>query len=195
MLISDPEFGEVIVRKNAMSRSVKFSVATSGRLQISVPKYTPDFLIKKYLNTSREQIRTKLNLKDPTTQRSRDTKKKLLMKQAKSYLPYRLEYFAKKYGYHYDRFRVSHASTRWGSCTRHSSNGSTTISLNIGLMQVPEPLQDYVILHELAHLNHMNHSAAFWAEVAQHDPKYKVHRKALSTLNPGVWTISSNMLK
>ena len=67
MLISDPEFGEVVVRKNAMSRSVKFSVTTSGRLQISVPKYTPDFLIKKYLNTSREQIRTKLNLKDPTT--------------------------------------------------------------------------------------------------------------------------------
>ena len=83
MIINDKEFGEVIVRKNALSSSVKFSVSTSGRLQISVPKFTPDFLVKKYLNSSREQVRSKLNLKDPSTQRSRDAKKKILMKKAK----------------------------------------------------------------------------------------------------------------
>jgi hypothetical protein len=72
MKFIDAEFGEVIVRKNALSSSVKFSVSTSGRLQISVPKYTPDFLVKKYLNSSREQIKKKLDLKDPASQRSRD---------------------------------------------------------------------------------------------------------------------------
>ena len=186
MILSDAEFGEVIVRKNALSTSVKFSISTSGRLQISVPKHTADFLVKKYLNSARAQIRDKLSLKNPNTQRARDAKKRLLMKKAKEYLPYRLEYFAKKYGYSYDRFRVSHASTRWGSCTRHSVNGSTTISLNIGLMQVPEVLRDYVILHELAHLNHMDHSAAFWHEVGRHDPKYKYHRNKLKMYSPSV---------
>lgn len=186
MKLTDAEFGEVIVRKNALSSSVKFSVSTSGRLQISVPKFTPDFLVKKYLNSAREQIRNKLDLKDPSTQRSRDAKKKILMKKAKEYLPYRLDYYAKLYGYKYDNFRVSHASTRWGSCTRHGKDGSTTISLNIGLMQVPEVLRDYVILHELAHLNHMDHSPAFWAEVGSHDPKYKYHRNKLKMFNPGV---------
>ena len=48
MIINDKEFGEVIVRKNALSRSVKFSVSTSGRLQMSVPKYTSDFLAKRF---------------------------------------------------------------------------------------------------------------------------------------------------
>ena len=186
MIIKDKEFGEVIVRKNALSSSVKFSVSMNGRLQVSVPKHTPDFLVKKYLNSSREQIKTKLDLKDPSTQRSRDMKKKILMKKAKEWLPYRLEYFAKLYGYQYDNFRVSHASTRWGSCTHHGINGSTTISLNIGLMNVPEVLRDYVIIHELAHLNHPDHSPAFWAEVGSHDPHYKYHRNKLKMFSPGV---------
>lgn len=181
MKIIDKEFGEVIVRRNAWSRGIKFSVSTSGRLSMSVPKYTSDFLAKRFLNSNRKMIREKLPLKDPKQQRARDYQKKLLMKKAREYLPYRLEYYAKLYGYKYDRCRLSHANTRWGSC---SSN--KTISLNIGLMKLPEPLRDYVILHELAHLNHMDHSKAFWAEVKQHDKNYKVHEKRLKMFNPGV---------
>ena len=96
-------------------------------------------------------------------------------------MPYRLEYYAKLYGYEYSKCRLTHANTRWGSC---SSN--RTISLNIGLMKVPEVLRDYVILHELAHLNHMDHSKAFWAEVGKHDKNYKVHEKKLKMFSPGV---------
>ena len=181
MIIVDKEFGEVIVRRNALARSVRFSVATSGRLQISAPANTRDSTIKRIIDTNRQLIRDKIPLSNPDTQRARDAKKKILMKKARDYLPYRLEYFAKLYGYHYEKCRLSHAATRWGSC---SSTG--TISLNIGLMQVPEVLRDYVILHELAHLNHMDHSAAFWAEVGEHDPRYKDHRNKLKKFSPGV---------
>lgn len=180
-IIEDKEFGEVVVRRSAFSRSARFSVSTSGRLQISVPTGTPDFLIKRFLNSNRKIILEKLPIKDPETQRTRDYQKKLLMKKAREYLPYRLEYFAKMYGYKYDKCRLSHANTRWGSC---SSN--RTISLNIGLMKLPEVLRDYVIIHELAHLNHMDHSKAFWAEVETHDKNYKTHEKKLKMFNPGV---------
>ncbi|MBR3246484.1 M48 family metallopeptidase [Candidatus Saccharibacteria bacterium] len=181
MIIKDDEFGEVIVRKNALSRGVRFSVSTSGRLSMSVPKYTSDFLAKRFLNSNRKVIREKLPVKDPSMQRARDYQKKILMKKAREYLPYRLEYYAKLYGYSYNKCRLSHANTRWGSC---SSN--RTISLNIGLMKVPEPLRDYVILHELAHLNHMDHSKAFWAEVGSHDKNYKSHEKKLKMFSPGL---------
>lgn len=181
MVIQDSEFGEVVVLRNTFSKSVRFSVSTSGRLQMSVPGHTSDFLAKRFLNSNRELIREKIPLGDPKTQRARDAKKKILAKKAKEYLPYRLEYFAKLYGYTYDKCRLSHAATRWGSC---SSN--RTISLNIGLMQVPEPLRDYVIIHELAHLNHMDHSSNFWNEVANHDPRYKDHRRKLKAFSPGV---------
>ena len=181
MIINDAEFGEVIVRKNPLSRSVRFSVSPSGRLQMSVPQHTSDFLVRRFLKVNRDLIREKIPLSDPSTQRARDAKKKILMKKAKDYLPYRLEYYAKLYGYNYDKCRLSHAATRWGSCRR-----TRTISLNIGLMQIPEPLRDYVIIHELAHLNHMDHSEAFWREVGSHDPRYKEHRKKLKMFSPGV---------
>ena len=181
MIIHDEEFGEVVVRKNSLARGVKFSVSTSGRLTMSVPTHTSEFLAKRFLKSNRKMIREKLPVRDPAGQRARDYQKKLLMKKAREYLPYRLEYFAKLYGYQYDKCRLSHANTRWGSC---SSN--RTISLNIGLMKLPEALRDYVIIHELAHLNHMDHSKAFWAEVARHDPRYKNHEKKLKMFNPGV---------
>lgn len=181
MIIKDSEFGEVIVRKSPLARNVRFSISTSGRLAMSVPSYTSSFLAKRFLSSNRELIRDKLPLKDPAEQRARDYQKKQLTKKAREYLPYRLEYFAKLHGYSYSKCRLSHANTRWGSC---SSN--RTISLNIGLMKVPPVLRDYVILHELAHLNHLDHSKAFWAEVASHDKNYKLHEKRLKMFNPGV---------
>ena len=181
MLINDKEFGEVIVRKNPFARGVRFLVATSGRLQMSVPKSTSLFWAKKILNSNREMIRQKLPLKNPAEQRTRDYQKKILMKKARDYLPYRLAYFAKLYGYNYEKCRLMHANTRWGSCS-----SKKTISLNIGLMKLPEVLRDYVILHELAHLNHMDHSRAFWAEVANHDKNYRLHERRLKSFAPGV---------
>ena len=189
-MIKDPEFGEVIVRKNARSRVVSFSISTSGRLQVTAPAYASERTIKNTLEKLRDQIRVKLKVKDPATQRARDVKKKLLVKQAKEYLPYRLEYLAKQYGYHYDKVVLSHASSRWGSCTHRKTSllspTTITISLNIGLMQVPEPQRDYVILHELAHINHPDHSKEFWAEVELHDKNYRAHRELLNTHTPGV---------
>ena len=181
MIINDKEFGEVVVRKSPLARGVRFSVSTSGRLSMSVPKYTSDFLAKRFLNSNRQMIREKLPLKDPKEQRARDYQKKVLMKKAREYLPYRLEYYAKLYGYSYEKCRLSHANTRWGSCS-----SGRTISSNIGLMKVPEVLRDYVILHELAHLNHMDHSKAFWAEVGSHDKNYKAHEKKLKFFSPGI---------
>ena len=181
MILIDKEFGEVIVRKNAFSTGARFSVSTSGRLSISIPSRRSERYAKKALESCREQIREKLHVKDPATQRARDAQKKILQKKAKEYLPYRLDFWAKKFGYSYSGVRLSHANTRWGS---RSSTG--TISLNIGLMKLPEPLRDYVIIHELAHINHMDHSSAFWHEVGEHDPNYKRHEKALKMFSPGV---------
>ena len=98
MIITDPEFGEVIIRKSAWSVRPKFSVSTSGRLTVSVPAHTSTFIVKRWINASRDVIREKLPIKDPATQRARDMQKKLLAKKARDYLPYRLDFWAQKYG-------------------------------------------------------------------------------------------------
>ena len=71
---------------------------------------------------------------------------------------------------------LSQARTQWGSCTR-KRDGSARILLNWKLMHFELPLIDYVAAHELAHLRHMNHSAAFWCEVSRVYPEYRAAQR------------------
>lgn len=71
--------------------------------------------------------------------------------------------------------RIRKMKTRWGVCNRRSM----TITLNYDLIQYPVECLDYVIIHELAHLTHFNHSKEFWQLVEKYCPQYKQIRKQL----------------
>ncbi|MCX4248246.1 MAG: DUF45 domain-containing protein [Bacilli bacterium] len=73
------------------------------------------------------------------------------------------------------RLRIRKMKSRWGVCNR----GSMTVTLNSLLIHKRVFLIDYVIVHELSHWSHMDHSAAFWREVEAHFPEYKKARKEL----------------
>lgn len=227
-VIHDAEFGTIIVRKSSRATQVRIRVAPNGTLRASLPIYAPLFLLKRFIKSSRDELRELLIKARPAVSYQHGQQigkshtlvvreassfsvvrsglqiivslpaamslttpkvdKKLrevigasLRIEAKSYLPKRLAYLAQQYGYVYQKVRFSHASSRWGSC---SSAG--TISLNIALMKLPFELIDYVLIHELAHTRHMNHSQPFWKEVAVADPKYKLHRASLKSYDPSL---------
>lgn len=74
--------------------------------------------------------------------------------------------------------RLSSAKTQWGCCTAHG-----TVRLNKQLVTLPLHLVDYVVVHELAHLREMNHSAAFWDVVESVLPDYLKLRRELKTVS------------
>lgn len=107
--------------------------------------------------------------------------------QAEKLIKKRADELCPQLGITYGRLTVRGAKTRWGSCSQKGN-----INFNWKLMMAPEPVIDYVIVHELAHLKEMNHSKNFWKLVAEHCPQWRKHRKwlkdheaELSTKLPG----------
>lgn len=86
----------------------------------------------------------------------------------------RAAYYLPLTGGHYTSISVRDQKTRWGSC---SSSG--TLSFNYRLVFAPAEILDYVVVHELCHLTHMNHSKDFWNKVASVMPGYQIHRQWL----------------
>ena len=89
-------------------------------------------------------------------------------KQALRVLSERAEAFAAGHGFIYSRIKITSARKRWGSCG-HKGN----LSFAWRLVMAPQPVIDYVVVHELAHLKHRNHSRRFWSKVASILPDYR----------------------
>lgn len=90
-----------------------------------------------------------------------------LSNEAKRYIPGKVAYYAQKIGVTYGRITIRHQRTRWGSC---SAKGN--LNFNCLLMLAPPQVIDSVIVHELCHIKHMNHSKKFYDEVLKAYPEY-----------------------
>ena len=86
----------------------------------------------------------------------------------------KLNDFAGQMNVHFNMVRIKNVKTIWGSCSSKKN-----LNFNFKLFFLPEALIDYVFVHELAHLKHMNHSKAFWSEVEKQIPDYKKRREEL----------------
>lgn len=104
----------------------------------------------------------------------RDAVQAWLQRRARSVFEERCEHFAQRLGVRVQRLALSSAATRWGSA---NANGS--IRLNWRLIHFGLPTIDYVVVHELAHLRHMDHSPRFWDVVGSVVPDYRQRRRTL----------------
>lgn len=104
---------------------------------------------------------------------------RLVRDVAKDFLEKRTRYWSEAYSLSVGRVCVRNQSTRWGSCSQ-----SGCISLNWRLLLLSPGAQDYVILHELAHLVHLNHSAEFHNFLSSLDPKRSEHEAELEERGP-----------
>ena len=96
---------------------------------------------------------------------------------AKQHLPGRVEEFSRRTGLRASSVKISGAAKRWGSCS-----GSNSINFSWRLILAPPEAVDYVVVHELAHTLHHNHSTAFWRLVEKILPDYRSREEQLRAL-------------
>jgi len=82
--------------------------------------------------------------------------------------------FSSEMGIDYKKIVIRGQKTRWGSCSRKKN-----LSFNWKLIMAPEPVIEYVVIHEILHLKEMNHSQRFWELVARYCPGWREHKKWL----------------
>ena len=141
-------------------RTVALQVDQTGSVVVRAPMTLPA-----------EEIRTFVEKHETWIRRQQQ---EALRRQAKVHLPQRVAYWAGVMGVRPTGIRITSARTRFGSCS-----GKNSLCFSLYLMAYPPEAIEYVVVHELAHIRHKNHSPAFYAEVERYLPDWRQRQTLL----------------
>lgn len=161
------------IKKRKGQKYIRLIACGDGTFVVSAPRMCPMYSIDQTITQNTQWIKQHV-----LTQSKKVTIDPSVVKHIKKALRPIIEthllQFNSYYGFSYNRVSIRYQRTRWGSC---SSNG--TLSFNCALMCISRELREYVVVHELCHLQEMNHSKKFWELVEKTIPQYKELRKQL----------------
>lgn len=183
-IVQYPELGEVRYVRNRRAKNLAIRIGRTGDIRVTVPGYVSMKSAERFVFSKGRWIIQKISEQKEHSENAlairvggtiivrnkaipvqlkgeKDTLEeaiwRILLKEARVYLPYRVQVLAKEHGLNFSGVKVRRMKSRWGSCT--AKNG---INLNSWLVMLPDYLSDYVILHELAHTRHRDHGPRYW---------------------------------
>jgi predicted metal-dependent hydrolase len=177
-----PSLGPVIFTRSPRARRLSITVKPDQTVKVTIPQKVSLTAAVKFLQSKIPWV--KKNLDKLQKLRQNDPRQNLIpvnKKEAKTILTNRINLLAQKYKFSYNKLYIRNQKTRWGSCSSKNN-----ISLNMNLIRLPQKLQDYVILHELVHTKHKNHSKKFWKEMDRYVGDGKRLRKEMKKYRIGV---------
>lgn len=139
----------------------------------------PEITLQQDIIIATLASKLKIKIADNVKSQDKYVKQQLetwLKQQTHAYIDEKLSYFAEKIGVLPKSFKVRLYKSRWGSC-----NSRSELSFSSLLAMTPKWIIDYVIVHELCHLRHMNHSSKFWQLVALNYPNYSLAKTWLKS--------------
>ena len=144
--------GAVAVAVSDRARYARITISREGAIKLILPRQMSLKQGRKVIESGRAWITKHLR-----QVRAAEAEPRLDRVQARRLLLERLDELAWRHGFQYNKVFVKNQKTLWGSCS-----SANNINLNVNLVRLPEALRDYVILHELVHTRHKNHSREFW---------------------------------
>ena len=173
--------GAVTFAPSTRAKRLSITVKSDLTIRVTIPKGVSAACARRFLQSKIPWVKRSL---EKLQNLERDDRRANLSAadraRARVLLTMRLDYFAQKYGFTYNRLFIRNQKTRWGTCSSKDN-----ISLNVNLLRLPQELQDYVILHELVHTKHKNHSRQFWAEMDGLTGDAKKLQKRMRKYRPG----------
>lgn len=167
--------------RHSERRSMGLEIRQDGRIIARVPNRIADSCVrvfleghKKWLRQKSAMVELKRSERHSTGAPVYETLTAREKNMIRTKITFSVEYYSKVMGVTYGRISIRNQKTRWGSCSLEGN-----LNFNYQLAYLPDELMDYVVVHELAHRRHMNHSTVFWQEVEKYYPEYKKCRKAL----------------
>ena len=154
-------------------RSLSLAVR-DGRPLVRAPRRLAKREIDRFVAAHEDWIKAQLERARPIQAEISPEEEKRLRNAAREYLPGRVEYYGGLMGLRPAGITITGARTRFGSCSSRNA-----ISFSWRLMQYPEEAIDYVVVHELAHIRHHDHSAAFYRFIASVMPDHEARRALL----------------
>ena len=157
-VIEHPSLGKITLCCSRRSTRIKIAVRPSGEVRLSYPPYISLQRAMAFLESKAEWVKSSLKKYSEHAISPTLTKEQIeqLRTEAKATIPARVADIAAMHSFKYGRVTIRATRSKWGSCTAQGD-----ISLSLFLMTLPEHLRDYVILHELCHTVHHNHSPQF----------------------------------
>ncbi len=148
--------------------------ATQEEIDRLVTEYTP------WIRRQQEKLQERLAAQQPVVPLTGEDLQ-ALAQQAMLYIPMRVQYYANRLGIRYGRITIRNQKTRWGSCS-----GKGNLNFNCLLMLTPKEVIDAVVVHELCHRRHMNHSREFYQEIYRVYPEYDKWNRWLKENGPAI---------
>lgn len=155
-------------------KTVAIQITREGKVVVRCPKAMPEAQVRAFVQEKQSWILSHMPPKEEILPKLTAGQVQELADRAVEYFPRRTAELARQMGVTYGRITIRNQRTKWGSC---SSKGN--LNFNCTLMLAPREVADYVIIHELSHRKHMDHSPAFWAMVEAHCPNHKALRQWL----------------
>lgn len=156
-------------------KTISVAADENGNLTVKIPFYVSDKAVEDFLDKHKRAIEKMSEAAKRRKERLSSFSNSELLRRAEEILPSRYEYFSHITGLSAASVKVTSAKTRYGSC---SSKGRICFSKY--LFSFSEEIIDYVILHEIAHLKFMNHSAEFYGFIERYMPDYRERVKKLN---------------
>lgn len=157
--------------------TVGLKLDRDGNLVVRAPYLVPDAEIRRIVENESawiEREKVRYRQRREAHPEPDEAQRRALIQRAKNELPPKIEHYAAIMGVHPTRLTITGARTRFGSCSARNA-----LSFSWRLMEYPEEAIDYVVVHELAHIRHHDHSPAFYRFIASVMPDHEQRRALL----------------